>query len=34
MAPRAAPLGGYEMDPGDLSLLEPVRRRGKLYREC
>jgi Gluconate 2-dehydrogenase subunit 3 len=34
MAPRAPHPEGYEMDPGDLSLLEPVRRRGKLYREC
>ena len=25
---------GYEMGPDDLSLLEAVRRRGKLYREC
>lgn len=24
---------GYEVEPGDLSLLDPVRRRGKLYRE-
>ena len=24
---------GYEMEPSDLSLLDPVRRRGKLYRE-
>jgi hypothetical protein len=34
MAPRPPHPEGYEMDPGDLSLLEPVRRRGKLYREC
>jgi hypothetical protein len=25
---------GYEMGEADFSLLEPVRRRGKLYREC
>lgn len=25
---------GYTMPPNDLSLLEPVRRRGKIYREC
>jgi hypothetical protein len=25
--------GGYEMPPNDLSLLEPVLKRGKLYRE-
>jgi len=25
---------GYELEPDDLSLLEPVRLRGKLYREC
>ena len=25
---------GYEMEPNDLTLLDPVRRRGKLYREC
>ncbi|HJN52032.1 MAG: gluconate 2-dehydrogenase subunit 3 family protein [Pseudomonadales bacterium] len=24
---------GYEVEPGDLSLLDPVRARGKLYRE-
>lgn len=24
---------GHEMEPGDLSLVEPVRRRGKIYRE-
>lgn len=25
---------GYELEPDDLSLLDPVRARGKLYREC
>ena len=25
---------GYELDSDDLSLLDPVRARGKLYREC
>jgi len=25
---------GYEMEPLDLTLLEPVRRRGGLYRDC
>jgi Gluconate 2-dehydrogenase subunit 3 len=25
---------GYEMEPNDLTLLEPVRRRPKMYREC
>lgn len=25
---------GYTMEPNDLSLLDPVRRRGKRYREC
>jgi len=24
---------GYAMDPSDLSILDPVRRRGKLYRD-
>lgn len=24
---------GHQVEPGDLSLLEPVRRRGKLYRD-
>ena len=24
---------GYELEPGDLSLLDPVRRRPKLFRE-
>lgn len=25
---------GYELEAGDLDLLEPVRRRGALYRDC
>lgn len=25
---------GYEVPENDLSLIEPVRRRGRLYREC
>ncbi len=25
---------GYEVAPGDLSLLDPVRARGKLYRDA
>lgn len=25
---------GYAMEPDDLSLLDPVRRRGKIYRDC
>ena len=25
---------GYELEAGDLSLLDPVRRRGKMYRRC
>jgi hypothetical protein len=25
---------GYEMEPNDLSLLDPVRRRPKLFRNC
>lgn len=25
---------GYELEPGDLGLLDPVRRRPKLYRDC
>ncbi|MGH7790273.1 MAG: gluconate 2-dehydrogenase subunit 3 family protein [Candidatus Binatia bacterium] len=31
---RAPHPRGYEMAPNDLSLLDPVRRRGKMYREC
>ena len=25
---------GYELEPDDPSLLDPVRARGRLYREC
>jgi hypothetical protein len=25
---------GYELEPGDLGLLEPVRQRSALYRDC
>jgi hypothetical protein len=25
---------GYDVAPTDLALLEPVRRRGAIYREC
>jgi hypothetical protein len=25
---------GYEVELGDLTLLDEVRRRGKLYRDC
>lgn len=31
---RAPHPKGYEMEPNDLSLLDAVRRRPKLYREC
>lgn len=31
---RAPHPTGYEMEPNDLSLLDAVRRRPKLYREC
>lgn len=34
LPPRAPHPQGYEMGADDLSLLDPVRRRGKLYREC
>ena len=34
MPPRAPHPQGYEMGPDDLSLLDPVRRRGRIYREC
>ena len=34
MPPRAPHPQGYEMGADDLSLLDPVRRRGRLYREC
>lgn len=33
LEPRPPHPKGYEMEPGDLSLLERVRERGKLYRE-
>jgi hypothetical protein len=33
LEPRAPHPKGYEMEPNDLSLLEPFRRRGKIYRE-
>ena len=34
MEPRPPHPKGYEMAPDDLSLLDPVRRRPKLYRDC
>jgi hypothetical protein len=34
LPPRAPHPKGYDMGLDDLSLLGPVRRRGKLYREC
>jgi len=34
LEPRAPHPRGYEMEPNDLSLLDPVRRRPKMYREC
>ena len=34
IAPRAPHPQGYEMAANDLSLLEPVRRRGNMYRPC
>ena len=34
LPPRPPHPKGYEMEPSDLSLLEPVRARGKLYRDC
>ena len=34
MPPRAPHPRGYEMGTDDFALLDPVRRRGKLYREC
>jgi hypothetical protein len=34
LEPRPPHPEGYEMDPGDFGLLEAVRRRSKLYREC
>jgi len=32
--PRPPHPKGYEMEPSDLTLLDAVRRRHKLYREC
>ena len=34
LPPRPPHPQGYEMEPSDFSLLEPVRARGKLYRDC
>jgi hypothetical protein len=34
LEPRPPHPKGYEMQPDDLSLLDPVRRRPKLYRDC
>lgn len=34
MPPRAPHPKGYEMGADDLSLLAPVRQRGRIYREC
>ncbi len=34
LEPRPPHPKGYEMQPNDLSLLDAVRRRPKLYREC
>ncbi len=34
LEPRPPYPKGYEMEPSDLSLLDPVRERSKLYREC
>jgi hypothetical protein len=34
LAPRPPHPEGYEMEPNDLSLLERVRQRSRLYREC
>jgi len=33
LEPRPPHPKGYELEPGDLTLLEPVRRRRKMYRE-
>jgi hypothetical protein len=33
MEPRPPFPKGFDVEPGDWSLLEPVRRRGKVYRE-
>ncbi len=34
LEPRPPHPGGYAMEPNDLSLLDDVRRRAKLYRKC
>ncbi len=34
LEPRPPHPQGHVVEPGDLSLLDPVRRRAKLYREC
>ena len=34
LEPRPPYPEGYELEAGDLTLLEPVRRRPKMYREC
>lgn len=34
MPPRPPHPEGYDMGPDDLSLLDPVRQRGRRYREC
>jgi hypothetical protein len=34
LEPRPPHPKGHVLEAGDLGLLEPVRRRGKLYREC
>ena len=34
MSPNPPHPQGYEMPTGDLTLLDPVRRRGKCYRDC
>ena len=33
MEPRAPHPGGYEVEPGDWTLLDPVRARGDIYRD-
>ncbi len=34
MEPRAPHPAGYDLEQGDWSLLEPVRQRGKIYRDA
>ena len=34
LEPRPPHPGGYAMEPNDLTLLDDVRRRPKLYRKC